>query len=359
MKLLQKTISITKKIASKNAIIDRLATPIIDATDSFLFRAGGISCGNTILRDWCDNKRYMFTVMIALFPILFFSIYLFGWRMLSLVAVSYAVGVGIEAIFAAVRRHPINEGAFVTCLIYPLILPPHIPLWMAAVGIAFGTIFAKEVFGGTGHNIFNPAMVGRVFLAISFSLAMTTGWVEPTLAWPGALHQYAVDTISSATPLSLFSRGHELTNIVPLLIGNIGGSVGETSKLLIIPCGLFLLVTKVANWRTVLAIFVSVVITSWIGNSLLPDRFAPTLFQLLSGGLLFGMFFMATDPVTSTHTQTGKYFFGAIVGTLTVLIRAFTGYIEGFMFALLFANAFAPLIDHIILKQKYGKDFIA
>lgn len=348
-----------RNACSKNEFICRLSTPILDAADNFLFHTIEPSCGKTILRDWCDNKRYMFAVMIALFPITAASIYFYGWRVLAMLITSYITGVGIEWIFAAVRRHPINEGAFVTCLIYPLILPPTLPLWMVALGIAFGTFFGKEVFGGTGHNIFNPAMVGRVFLTVSFGFAMSACWIWPQVQWPGALLSYKIDALSCATPLTAFARTHEVAPYLDLFTGGIAGSIGETCKILIIPCGIFLMLTKVANWRTVFSVLLSAFVTAWIGHEMMPQKFAPPLFHMISGGLLFGAFFMATDPVTSAHTQVGKYIFGTIIGVLTVLIRALTGYVEGFMFALLFANAFAPLIDHMVLKLRYNKDFIS
>ena len=294
------------------------------------------------IRDAIDLKRYMSMVILALIPSLISAVYFFGPRILALTLVSYAVGGTVEVLFAIIRKEEINEGFLVTGLIYPLILPPSLPLWIAAVGIFAGVLFGKEVFGGTGRNIFNPALVGRLFITISFPAAMSAKWLQP-----------ATDAITSATPLSLFKTGFLLTPEISLLMGKVAGSAGETFRIGIIAGGLFLVFTKVANWRIPLTYIGTVFLFSWLGYTFYPHKIAPPVFSVLAGGLLFGAFFMATDPVTSPVTKSGKYIFGSLCGILTVLIRSFSGYVEGVMFSIVIMNAFVPLIDHTIINLKF------
>jgi len=211
-----------------------------------------------------------------------------------------------------------------------------------AVGIVFGTFFGKEVFGGTGRNIFNPALVGRLFVTIAFPEMMSSTWKLP----------YA-DAVSAATPLSVWKSTHVAAPIMDLLMGNVAGSMGETFRIGIILGGLFLILTRVANWRVPLTYLLSVAVFSLVGNLAIPGSVAPPEMQLLTGGLLFGAFFMATDPVTSPMTGGGKYAFGAVAGLLTVLIRSFSGFTEGVMFSIVFLNALTPLIDHVVLTSKF------
>jgi len=260
-----------------------------------------------------------------------------------MIIVSYAAGGLVEVAFAMIRKKEIEEGFFVTGIIFPLVLPPTTPLWIVAVGVMFGVFFGKEVFGGTGRNVFNPALVGRLFITIAFPTIMTTFWQLPFS-----------DAITSATPLTLYKTTQTTTPYMDLLLGhNCAGSMGEIFRLGIIIGGIFLMFSKVANWRIPISYLVSVFIFAWIGNSALPTKVAPPVFQVLSGGLLYGAMFMATDPVTSPFTKAGKYLFGILCGLLTVLIRSFSGYVEGVMFSIVIMNAFTPLIDHILLVIKY------
>ncbi|MEW6088318.1 MAG: RnfABCDGE type electron transport complex subunit D [bacterium] len=292
--------------------------------------------------DHLELKRYMFFVIIALMPSVIASVYFFGTRVIKIILVSYIFGGIVEVAFALIRKKDIEEGFFVTGLIFPLILPPTVPLWIVASGIIFGTFFGKEVFGGTGRNIFNPALTGRVFITIAFPEIMTASWQVPL-----------TDAITSATPLTMFKTEHFITSYRDLLMGNVSGSLGETFRLGIIIGGVFLMWTKVSNWRVPFSYLGSVFMFSLAGNMLFPSKIAPFLFQLLSGGLLFCAMFMATDPVTSPFTREGKYVFGVLCGLFTVLIRSFSGYVEGVMFSILLMNAFSPLIDQVILKIKY------
>ena len=315
------------------------------------------------VRDPMDLKRFMTIVIIALLPSLISSVYFFGPRVLLMILVSYAVGGLVEVGFACVRKTEVHEGFFVTGMIFPLILPPTTPLWVVAVGIFFGVFFGKEVFGGTGHNIFNPALVGRLFVTIAFPTIMTSGWSAPG-AW-----RSAADAVTTATPMALAKTQGVLTPAWELLWGTTSGSVGETFHLGIIVGGIFLMLTRVSDWRVPVSYIGSVFLFAFGGsiagglffsggdaaaaNGLLSSAFRLGAFHVLGGGLLFGAMFMATDPVTSPFTKTGKFVFGVLCGLLTVLIRTFSGYVEGVMFSIVIMNAAAPLIDHVVLSMKY------
>lgn len=294
------------------------------------------------VRDPLDLKRYMGIVLLAMAPCIISSIIFFGPYVLAMIIVSYAVGGIAEVIFAIIRKGEVHEGFFVTGMIFPLILPPTTPLWMVGVGILFGVVFGKEIFGGTGRNPFNPALVARIFVTVAFPAAMTTKLKVPFS-----------DAITSASPMALFKTQGVMTGYQELLMGQTAGSMGEIFHLGIIVGGIFLMITKVSNWRIPVSYLGSVLILSWLGNNVFPENVAPPLFQLLAGGLLFGAMFMATDPVTCPYTRIGKYIFGILCGFLTVLIRGFSGYVEGVMFSIVIMNAFTPLIDHIILTVKY------
>ena len=330
-----------------------LLKPSFNAADSFFFGTPAVADRFPHTRDYIDIKRYFITVVAALMPCTVASVYFFGWRALAIICTSYVFGLLTEMVFAIARKEEITEGAFVTCMIFPLILPPTIPLWMVALGIIFGLVFGKEVFGGTGKNVFNPAMVGRIFLAVTFPSAMTTNWYEPINKAVGGFTSYTVDAVTSATPLITYYGSGELAGYKDLFFGNVSGSLGETSKLLIILGGIFLVVTKVANWRIPFSYLSSVGAFTFIMHCFWPGAFAPPVFHLLSGGLLFGAVYMATDPVSAAFTSTGKWIYGILLGVLTVLIRELTGYVEGVMFAIIFMNIFAPLIDQIIVSLRF------
>ncbi|MHB9029818.1 MAG: RnfABCDGE type electron transport complex subunit D [Candidatus Latescibacterota bacterium] len=308
------------------------------------------------VRDNTDLKRYMTAVMLAVSPTVAASIYLFGWRSLALVVMCYLVGIVIEMGFAIANREEVTEGMFVTCLIYPMILPPTLPFWMAAVGLAVGIILGKEVFGGTGKNIFNPAIVGRVFLAMTFPGAMSSQWVAPFEGpFGGFLHwSKGADAVTSSTPLMGLRNG-ESTDLLHLILGTHAGSMGETAGVLIILGGLFLILTRVSNWRLPLATLGSALALAAAMNLANPERFAGPLFHLFSGGLLFGAFFMVTDPVTSPFTNLGKWIYGAAIGAIVIVIRNLSGFPEGVMFSILLLNIFAANIDAAILAVKFRR----
>lgn len=341
IKILRKLIDFAQRTVEGKRFLAP-AKPILQAADSFFFGPGELTTGPPHIRDTIDIKRYMIMVLLALIPCIGFAISAFGIRVFYLIMISYIFGGICEVLFAIIRKHEINEGFLITGIIYPLILPPDLPYWMAAVGIVVGVVFGKEVFGGTGKNIFNPAMVGRLFIAIAFPVHMTTRWQIPF-----------VDAVTQATPLMSFKSSGELVSLGQLFIGNIPGSVGEVCKLAIILGGVFLMLTRVANWRIPLAYLGSVALLSVLFNKIWPELFAPPLFQLFSGGLLFAAMFMATDPVTSPFTQAGRWLYGILLGVLTLCIRGFSGYVEGVMFAIVFMNIFAPLLDQLILTLRY------
>lgn len=332
----------------------RLLNPVFGALEHFFFAPSTTTIGAPHIRDPMDLKRFMSMAIISVVPCALAALYFFGLRFIAMVVVSYAAGLTVEALFAMIRKEGINEGFFVTGILFPLILPPNLPLWMIAVSVAFGVFVGKELFGGTGRNLFNPALVGRCFLSLAYPKTMSASWAEPGQDVMGRLLTWNVDALSSATPLAAAKQG-EMTSISHVFLGNVSGSAGETSALLIIFGGVFLLLTRVANWRSVVSILGSfVVLTAALvaGDKVtypMPGLFAPVVWHLFAGGLLFGAFFMATDPVTSPTTNTGKWFYGIIIGSVTVLIRNFTGYVEGVTFAILLGNIAAPVLDEIII----------
>jgi Na+-transporting NADH:ubiquinone oxidoreductase subunit B len=327
--------------------------PVYDAADHFFFAAATRTDAGPHLRDPLDVKRYMATVIVALTPCVAASVYFFGLRVLLLILVSYAAGGVVEVLFAVVRKEEINEGFLVTGLLFPLVLPPNLPLWMAAVGIVFGTLVGKELFGGTGRNLFNPALVGRCFLALGYPAAMAGHWVTPGSGPLGRLTEFAgADAVTGATPLALARQG-TYAPLPDLFLGHVSGSVGETSALAVLIGGVFLLATRVANWRTVAAVlgsFTALSTALWLGSA--EGGSGSPWWHLLAGGILFGAFFMATDPITGPATSGGKWAYGILVGASTVLIRNFTGYVEGVMFAILLGNIAAPALDEVVVRLR-------
>ena len=332
--------------------------PIYDAFENFLFGPAARTLAAPHSRDPIDIKRYMSMVIVAIFPCLLGAFYFYGWRMVAMIMVSYAAGGAVEVAFALIRKEEIYEGFLVTGMLFPLILPPTLPLWMVGLGVAFGVFVGKELFGGTGRNIFNPAIVGRCFLALAYPAAMSSGWIEAGGGVTGRMLEYVgsgnLDAVSSATPLVLAKQG-ELVSLSNMFFGNISGSLGETSAIAIIFGGVFLILNKVANWRTVVSTLGSFAILAGVLHYSQPEKFAPVLWHMCAGGLLFGAFFMATDPITSPITNAGKWIYGIVIGSVTVLIRNFTGYVEGVTFAILLGNIVAPILDEMIFKVRLGR----
>ncbi len=329
--------------------------PLFQAGDNFFFSHVAKTRHAPYGRDPIDLKRYMSLVIVALLPAFLASLYFFGPRVLLMILVSYVAGGIVEVGFSVVRDEEINEGFLVTGFIFPLVLPPSLPLWMVAVGVIFGTLVGKEVFGGTGRNLFNAALLGRCFLLLGYPAAMSAAWARPQsgnwLAWFKALPGIPADAVTNATPLVLAKSG-TLASTWDLFIGRVPGCVGETSALAIIAGGVFLLVMRVISMRTVLGALLSFSALGLALHALLPNHVQPLSFNLLAGGLLFGVFFMATDPVTGPVTNTARWFYGIIIGCVSLLIRSFSGYVEGVMFAILLGNIFAPLLDHLVVRRK-------
>jgi len=329
--------------------------PVFQALDNFLFAAPLKPVVRPFARDPLDVKRYMSLVIVALLPCFIASVYFFGWRIILLLIVSYGVGAVVEVLFAVIRKEEVNEGFLVTGFIFPLILPPGLPLWIAALGILFGVLVGKEVFGGTGRNVFNPALVGRLFLALGYPAAMTSAWINPaTGGWGRITMSIAAatgDAVTSATPL-VAAKGGVLAAPFDLFVGRVLGSAGETSALAVLLGGVFLIVVGVASGRTVLGILISFVALNAALRAVNPAAVNPIWFNLLSGSLLFGTFFMATDPVSGPVTRSGKWAYGIVIGATTLLIRSFSGFVEGVMFAILLGNICAPLIDEVVIRAK-------
>jgi len=340
-----------------------------EAFESFLFVPDSVTRKGVHVRDSVDLKRVMTVVMIALVPSLLFGIYNIGyqynlasnsgmefWEMIwfgflkiiPLYLVSYIVGLGIEFASAQLRGHEVNEGYLVTGMIIPLIVPVTTPLWMLTLAVAFAVIIGKEIFGGTGMNIWNPALVARVFLFFAYPSHMSGDkvWVA------------GVDGFSGATPLAQTSDGLSSLHysVSDMFFGFIPGSVGETSTLAIILGAAFLIYTGIGSWKIMLSTVFGGLVMGFIANIAAPSADCamaiPAWYHLIMGGFAFGAVFMATDPVTSAQTEYGKWIYGFLIGTFTVIIRLFNpGYPEGMMLAILLMNTFAPVIDHIVVGR--------
>lgn len=290
------------------------------------------------------NKR----VLYALIPAVIASIYFFGWRSLFLLCIVTIFGFITELCFVkAYFKEPVTSAVFVTCMLFTLTLPPTVPYWIAVIGIVFGVAIGKMAFGGFGRNIFNPALTGRAFIYISFGAFMTASWAEPIKGFPGGFLALASDAVTKATPLGTGTESY-----ISLLLGNISGSLGETSAILIIIGGMYLVLKKTASYRIVLSGFIGMLIVQtalWIfrvNGALDPIR------ALLSGGFMLGIFFMATDPVSAAQTNTGRWIYGGLVGAISAIIRIFSIWSEGVMFAILLGNMFNPIIDYYIKQRK-------
>lgn len=336
---------------------------LFGAVDTFLLTPSAVTHNGSHVRDAVDMKRIMITVMFALCPALLFGWWNVGYQhflsagvdpafwpafgygflqWLPMAVVVYAVGLGIEVCFAQWRGHEVAEGFFVTGFLIPMIMPPDVPLWILAVATAFSVVFAKEVFGGTGYNFLNPAIVARVFVFFAYPSVISGDKVW--IAHPGMS-----DAVSGATPLAMESVAQIPSNW-DLFVGAIPGCIGETCKIAILMGALLLAFTKVADWRIMLSVMVGGVAMAALFNTAGMTE-VPVLTQLLMGGFLFGAVFMATDPVTAAHTRAGKYVYGLLVGLVAIMIRVLNkGYVEGMMLAILLMNIMAPLIDYCVVQ---------
>ena len=368
--------------------------PLYEAGDTFLYTPNDKTKTAPFVRDHIDLKRTMILVVMALMPCLLFGIYNVGHQyyhyvetatnatmidkiliglqsVIPIYIVTFAVGGLTEVIFAIIRKHEVNEGFLVTGFLIPLVMPPSLPLWMVAISTIFGVVIGKEIFGGTGYNIFNPALTARAFLFFAYPAHMSgdNAWVaKPAGYYPAG----NVDTyITQATPLGDLANAEYVKDTVQnvpsiieyswwdMFVGFVPGSIGETSTICILIGALFLIVTGIGSWRTMFGCVFGMLFMTLILNYIVGPLFAKeNLFlfvgphwHLVIGSFAFGTVFMATDPVSSAHTERGRYYYGFLIGVMGILIRVLNpAYPEGMMLAILFANAFAPLIDYYVVK---------
>lgn len=304
------------------------------------------------------KQPMMRKVIYSLVPLVLASIYFFGWRSLILLMVNIASGVFAEWLFKRKSKKPLTEAVFVSAMLYTLTLPARTPFWIGAVGIFFGIVFGREVFGGFGRNVFNPALVGRAFVYVSFPTQLTVQWTQAATGGIGALNQFIgspIDTLTSATPMIAYRNLGELPNMMDLLLGTVSGSLGETSHILIMLAAIYLLVTKTAAWELMASTLVGFLAASTVFNLLGVTQVLPAVYGLLSGGVLFGMVFMTTDPISAPKTTEAKWIYGLLIGVVTVVIRSFALFSGGVMFAILIGNTFSPILDEMVKALKKPK----
>ena len=366
--------------------------PLYEATDTILFSTDERTHSGPHIRDSVDIKRVMILVVISLIPCYIFGALNIGYqesltygfensdwkrnifsgimKILPILTVTFATGAVWEILFAVVRRHPISEGFLVTCALIPLTLPATIPLWQVAIGTSFGIVIGKEIFGGVGMNIFNPALTTRAFLYFTYPVQISGDKVwalapdgfsgATALSIPaGQVNSNAVNLLNEATLSSVFDFSW-----INMFMGWIPGSIGETNKLIIILSALFLILTGITSWRIMLGAVIGLISTAYLTNVLSPFSSnamltIPPHYHLVMGSFLFGTVFMATEPVTGAHTENGKWIYGFFIGMLTVIIRSINpAYPEGIMLAILLMNAFAPLIDYYVVKSNTKRRLI-
>ena len=346
----------------------------VDAFDTFLRVPGTVTSKGAHVRDAVDLKRIMIIVVVALIPAALFGMWNVGYqhclatgetwglfqnfwygflKVLPLYIVAYVVGLGIEFASAQIRNEEVNEGYLVSGMLIPLIVPVDVPLWTLAIAVAFAVLFGKEVFGGTGMNFLNPALLCRAFLFFAYPSKMSGSSVWVSLKNGESL----IDGATGATPLSFASEGLDAMNNAgvqygmsawDMFAGLVPGSVGETSVIAILIGAVILLWTGVASWKIMVSSVAGALFVGWLGK-FFGATTVPAYYQLIMGGFAFGTVFMATDPVTSAQTECGKWIYGFLIGALCVIVRLFNpGYAEGMMLAILLMNTFAPLIDHYV-----------
>ena len=398
MKPLRRILDRLHPTFAKGGKLEKLHS-LYEATDTFLYSPGTVTGRASHVRDAMDLKRMMTTVVVALVPCILMAMWntgyqthlamqdagvtsAGGWRgavidglgigyssgnvfaclvhgalyFIPIYLVTNIVGGFWEVLFASVRKHEVNEGFFVTGFLFPLILPPTIPLWQVALGISFGVVLGKEVFGGTGKNFLNPALTARAFLYFAYP-----GDISGDAVWTAV----NVDGFSGATALGALAAADAQTGMAAVtetvswwqaFLGNIPGSIGETSTLACLLGAALLIATGVGSWRIMAGVVAGAGVLSFflwgaVGSESNPMFAMPPWWHLVVGGFAFGTVFMATDPVSATMTETGKWIYGALIGAMTILIRVFNpGYPEGIMLAILFGNVFAPLIDYYVVQ---------
>ena len=385
MKALKDLLDKQRHLFQKGGKYERLHY-LFDAGETFLFTPAHTTPAKGVqVRDAIDLKRLMMTVVIAMIPCLLFGMWNVGHQhyiaigevasfaqkfwvgcyvVIPMLIVSYAAGGLVEVAFAVIRKHPVNEGFLVTGMLIPLILPPTIPLWQIALGTIFAVVIAKEAFGGTGMNVLNIAMTARAFLYFAYPGQMSgdvwtyLGDASPVEGYSGATAlAVAYDTSVAGVSSVVASLGDSwyanLYDLKNLFLGAMPGSVGETSALMVLLGAAILIITGVGSWKIIVSVFGGALFTGYLFNLLGLNEFMlmPPHYHLVIGGLAFGAVFMATDPVTAAHTETGKWIYGFLIGVLTVIIRVFNpAYPEGIMLAVLLMNVFAPLIDFYVVQ---------
>ncbi|NKB24687.1 MAG: NADH:ubiquinone reductase (Na(+)-transporting) subunit B [Kiritimatiellae bacterium] len=384
MKFLLKQLEKSKHLFEPDGKLDKLY-PLYEANDTFLFTPSDVTDGPSHIRDSVDMKRTMITVILALIPCILFGIWKAGhqYNLVNLVAnptwwtdmmqgativlpiilVSYAVGGIWEVLFSVIRKHEINEGFLVTGMLFPLTLPPTVPLWQVAIGISFGVVIGKEIFGGTGFNVLNPALTARAFLFFAYPVQMSGDNV-----WT-VVHDKAnvMEGFTGATPLAIAALsptgGHVVQTLTEagfswktLALGTLGGSIGESSFIACALGALILILAGIGSWQIMLSCVIGLFAGSSVLNWLPADQFSgytqlPFHYHVVMGGFAFGAVYMATDPVSAAATRFGKWIYGFLIGFLVILIRVTNpAYPEGVMVAILFMNVMAPLIDHYVLQ---------
>ncbi|MGE0090344.1 MAG: NADH:ubiquinone reductase (Na(+)-transporting) subunit B [Bacteroidales bacterium] len=377
MKSLRRYLDNIKPKFEKGGKFEKLHSTF-EAFESFMFVPDTVTTKGTHIRDANDMKRTMTVVVLALIPSLLFGMWNVGhqhfiatgqtgtiWelffsgflRVFPIIVVSYVVGLGIEFAFAQYRGHEVNEGFLVTGMLIPLVLPVDVPLWMVALATAFAVIIGKEVFGGTGMNILNPALTARAFLFFAYPSYMSGNavWTHGMLKGEGI-----VDSYTGATPLAEAAAGHleKLPSVADMFFGFIPGSIGETSTLAILIGAAILLFTGIGSARIIISTFIGGLVMGLLLNAFAVNSYMelPAYQHLLLGGFAFGAVFMATDPVSAAQTARGKIIYGFLIGFLAVLIRVLNpAYPEGMMLAILLMNVFAPLIDHYVIEANISK----
>lgn len=380
MKPIRRLIDKVKPSFTKGGKLEKFY-PAFEALETFLYTPGDVTTDGVHVRDAIDLKRTMMTVIIAILPTLFFGIWNVGYqhyqaygmdmshmdyiwfgvqKVMPIVIVSYAVGLGVEFIYSIVKGHPISEGYLVTGLLIPLIMPVTIPLWMVALGAIFCTLLGKEIFGGTGMNFMNPALLARVFLFFAFPAYMSGDiWTDLS---PEAGYAI-VDAYSGATNLVTFDSDFTmLQSVSDMFWGFEQGSIGETSVFACLIGAVILIGTGVGSWQIILSVFVGAGLTGLLFNGLAPvdipthSMHTPFYMHWLMGGFAFGAVYMATDPVSAAHTERGKWIYGFSIGFLVVILRVFNpAYTESVMLVILLMNVFAPLIDHMVIERHIKK----
>ncbi len=380
LKFLQNILDKSKPHFEKGGKFESLY-PVFEATDTILFSTNETTESGPHIRDSIDTKRIMILVVISLIPLYIFGAANVGYqnalafelerstwqnfwvgfgKILPIIAVTFASGAFWELLFAIVRKHPVSEGFLVTCALIPLTMPPGIPLWQIAIATSFGIVIGKEIFGGVGMNIFNPALMARVFIFFTYPTKISGDkvWIAGPDGYSGATALAVPASEQGQDAISLLQNfGQFDFSWLNLFWGWVPGSIGETSKFLILLSALFLMYVKIINFRVVFGAIIGLVATAILTNLFSPlssnTMFSiPPHFHLVMGSFLFGTIFMATEPVTGCHTNQGRWIYGIIFGSLTVVIRSVNpAYPEGVMLSILFVNAFAALIDWFVIQS--------